>query len=101
VAETADARVRIVWADLRRSAAHARNVGARSCDAEVLAFCDADDEAAPGWLAHLVAPVADDVVVGGHLDERKFAIARQARWRPPATPGSLPTFLGVSYAVSA
>ena len=34
-----------------RGQAHARNVGARAATGEALAFCDADDEVAPGWLA--------------------------------------------------
>lgn len=96
-----DPRVRVVRADQRRSAAHARNVGAAAASADVLAFCDADDEVAPRWLANLVAPTAEDVAVGGHLDEQRFAVPGQAHWRPPATPGSLPTFLGAPYVVSA
>lgn len=101
VASIRDPRVRVVNADQRRSASHARNMGAAATSAEVLAFCDADDEVAPGWLANLVARTDVDVAVGGHLDEERFAIPGQSHWRPPATPGCLPTFLGFPYAVSA
>jgi cellulose synthase/poly-beta-1,6-N-acetylglucosamine synthase-like glycosyltransferase len=76
-------------------------VGATCTDSEILAFCDADDEVAPGWLSALVHSVSDHVAVGGYLDERRFAVPRQEGWRPPVTPGALPTFLGVPYAVSA
>jgi cellulose synthase/poly-beta-1,6-N-acetylglucosamine synthase-like glycosyltransferase len=99
--EIGDPRLRVVPAHERRSPAYARNMGAASSDAEVLAFCDADDEVAPGWLAALVGAVSHRVAVGGHLDERRFAVPRQEGWRPPVTPGALPTFLGVPYAVSA
>jgi GT2 family glycosyltransferase len=99
--EIGDPRVRRVEAHAQRGAAYARNVGAWSTDAEVLAFCDADDEVAPGWLAAVVRNVSEHVLVGGHLDERRFAVPRQQDWRPPVTPGALPTFLGVPYAVSA
>jgi len=42
---------RVVNATEKRGAAHARNVGARAAMSELLAFCDADDEVAPGWVA--------------------------------------------------
>jgi cellulose synthase/poly-beta-1,6-N-acetylglucosamine synthase-like glycosyltransferase len=100
-ARIGDPRLRVVAAHGLRSAAHARNVGARSSGAAVLAFCDADDLAAPGWLAALVAGVSDDVAVGGYLDEKRFALPRQEHWRPAATPGELPAFLGAPYLVSA
>jgi GT2 family glycosyltransferase len=101
VVQIADDRVRVAPSHERRGAAHARNVGARASSAEVIAFCDADDEVAPGWLEQIVRATADNVAVGGHLDEQRFAIPTQIGWRPPATPGGLPTFLGVPYVVSA
>lgn len=44
------------WVDAsgRRGAAHARNAGAAEARGELLLFCDADDEVAPGWLAAMV-----------------------------------------------
>jgi cellulose synthase/poly-beta-1,6-N-acetylglucosamine synthase-like glycosyltransferase len=101
VAELDDPRIRVVPSHDRRSASHARNVGARATGAPVLAFCDADDEVAPGWLAAIAAQVDDETAVGGFLEEQRFAIAGQGHWRPPATPGELPAFLGVPYLVSA
>jgi glycosyltransferase involved in cell wall biosynthesis len=43
--------LRIADASDRRGQAHALNVGARAAMGEALAFCDADDEVAPGWVA--------------------------------------------------
>jgi glycosyltransferase involved in cell wall biosynthesis len=43
--------LRIVDSSDQRGAAHARNVGALAAAGDALAFCDADDEVAPGWVA--------------------------------------------------
>jgi glycosyltransferase involved in cell wall biosynthesis len=42
--------LRIVDASARRGQPYALNVGARAAAGDALAFCDADDEVAPGWL---------------------------------------------------
>lgn len=47
-----------------RGAAAARNAGARAATGRVLAFTDADCRPAPGWLAGLLAPFADERVSG-------------------------------------
>jgi cellulose synthase/poly-beta-1,6-N-acetylglucosamine synthase-like glycosyltransferase len=92
--------VRIVDSSDRRGASHARNAGAAAALAPVLAFCDSDDIVRPNWLERLVAGLEGYDVVGGHLEE--FATSRWVRGvRPPATPGALPSYLGVSYPVSA
>jgi cellulose synthase/poly-beta-1,6-N-acetylglucosamine synthase-like glycosyltransferase len=96
-----DRRLHVVHAHDRHSAAFARNAGASVSTGAVLAFCDSDDLVSSRWLVELVRDVSDDVAVGGHLDERRFTVPSQAGWRPPITPGTLPTFLGVPYAVSA
>lgn len=102
VARVGDARVSVVSSAELRSAAHARNVGLRAAPAgaELVAFCDADDLVTDGWLAALVAALGDAAAVGGHLDD-EYPSARQAAWRPPATPDALPSFLGVPYIVTA
>jgi glycosyltransferase involved in cell wall biosynthesis len=97
----ANPRVRVVPATEVRGASYARNVGAEAASSEIIAFCDGDDIADPGWLRHLVAAVAPGRAVGGHLDESLLAIAGQENWRPPATPGDLPRFQGHPYIVSA
>lgn len=92
-------RISVVDSSDRRGAAHARNVGARSTSAATLAFCDADDLVHPGWLAALVAGLAEhDAVCGQVIDV--FPDDRMARWHPPATPGTLPSFLGRPYALT-
>jgi glycosyltransferase involved in cell wall biosynthesis len=48
----------IVDASDRAGPSHARNVGAAAARGRVLAFVDADDVAAPTWLAELVAAAA-------------------------------------------
>lgn len=95
---TADPRVRVVSSADRRGAAHARNVAAAASTAPVLAFCDADDQVREGWLAALVRGLDGADAVTGHVHE--LAPPGQQAWRPPATPGRLPTFLGVPYVLS-
>ena len=60
--------LRIADATACRGINHARNVAADGAAGDLLAFCDADDVAAPGWLSALAeaAPRAD--LVGGVLD---------------------------------
>jgi glycosyltransferase involved in cell wall biosynthesis len=100
-AATNDTRVRTIDASAKRSASFARNRGAAASTAPVIAFCDADDEVAPSWLQSLVRDVDANHATGGMLSETRFAIPRQEKWRPPATPGALPSFLGAPYLVTA
>lgn len=95
---TGDARLRVISSADKRGAAHARNVGACATSAPLLAFCDADDEVHPGWLAALAAGLHEWDAVTGHINE--LSPPRQRDWRPPTTPGRLPTFLGVPYILS-
>jgi len=101
-AATVEAGVgRVVRAWDVRSAAYARNEGAAAARAPVLAFCDGDDIAEPGWLAAIVDALEPGTAIGGHLDEDSLSVPGQENWRPPATPGVLPTFMGHPYLVSA
>ncbi len=43
--------LKIVDSSERQGAAHARNQGVLAATGEAIAFCDADDEVAPGWVA--------------------------------------------------
>ncbi len=96
-----DLRVHVADSADRRGAAHARNCGVRAAPAEadVIAFCDADDLVEDGWLRELIDALGARAAVGGRLVD-VFANPRQAAWRPPATPNGLPTFQGVPYLLS-
>lgn len=93
--------LRIVDSSDRRSASHARNAGARAADGDLLLFCDSDDIAHGQWIEQLSAALEFYGAVGGHLDEEVLSVPGQEHWRPPATPGALPTFLGHPFLVSA
>lgn len=84
-----------------RSASHARNVGARQSSGVKLLFCDSDDVADLEWVEQLAAALEFYDAVGGFLDEDLLCVPGQEHWRPPATPGALPAFLGHPYVVSA
>lgn len=97
--EAGGSSVRIVDASARRGASYARNAGAAAAGGAILAFCDADDLVHPGWLGALAAALEGVDAVSGRLVE--FAEPGPLpKWRPPATPGDLPTFLGVPYLLS-
>jgi glycosyltransferase involved in cell wall biosynthesis len=65
-----DSRVRLIANGSGRGPAHARNVGAREARGAVIAFCDADDVVAPGWLAALDAALAHSVAATGPQEQR-------------------------------
>jgi glycosyltransferase involved in cell wall biosynthesis len=60
--------LRVVPASGTRGPGAARNVGARSAAGDLLAFCDADDQVASGWLAECEKALADTDVVAGAID---------------------------------
>lgn len=64
--------LRIINAPARKSASHPRNAGARVASAENLAFCDADDEVASGWVSLMGEALADHDVVHGQFRFDKF-----------------------------
>lgn len=60
--------LRLIHASEQRGAAYARNRGAASSQAAVLAFCDADDQVESGWLAALWQSISHGAdVVGGPI----------------------------------
>ena len=74
--------LRVVTLPERRGLNHARNTGVAAAAGEVVAFCDADDIAVPGWLTALVGALdADADVVGGHLDLESLNDELQRSWR--------------------
>ncbi len=64
--------LRVVDASKKRGAAHARNVGASVAESESLAFCDADDEIAPGWVAAMGKALCEYDLVGGRDEHYKL-----------------------------
>ena len=101
VARVPAVRSRVVDSSAVRGAAHARNAGAAVSRADALVFCDADDEVADGWLSAMAGALRRHRAVGGHLEEERLSVPGQAHWRPEATPGDLPSYLGHRYPVSA
>jgi GT2 family glycosyltransferase len=91
-----DLPIRTVRVDGPLSPGAARNRGVAAARGEVLAFCDDDDQVAPGWLAAIVAALQDHDVVGGAEDLDRLndpeAIAGSGRYPEMAT--ALPTVSG-------
>jgi GT2 family glycosyltransferase len=64
--------LRLVDSGDQRGAAYARNVGVCAARGDVLAFCDADDEVIPGWVAAMGEALATCDFVAGWLDPYKL-----------------------------
>jgi glycosyltransferase involved in cell wall biosynthesis len=63
--------LRIVDASAKKGPAYARNYGASVAQAKTLAFCDADDEVAPFWVAAMGEALAKyDFVTGRSLHDK-------------------------------
>lgn len=97
--------LRVVDASGKRSQAHALNVGVREARAEAVAFCDADDEVAPGWVAAMGEALLEHELVGCAADGAKLnePWVRDVRvldapaklWFPPYVPFAGSGGLGV------
>jgi glycosyltransferase involved in cell wall biosynthesis len=96
-----DPRFRGIDASRRPGPAAARNAAVAEAVGEALAFCDADDVVAPGWLAGCVAALGAADVVAGVFDFDAL------NGRPGSSPvqqytshfGFLPAGLGANLAV--
>jgi GT2 family glycosyltransferase len=60
--------VRRVAAFEKQGVSHARNVGCRATDSDVIAICDADDVADTRWLEMMVAGLVEADLVGGRRE---------------------------------
>jgi len=60
-----------------------RNAGARAARGDLLAFCDADDVVAPGWLAAMADAARHHDLVGGWLDARPLNDDAVRSWHRP------------------
>ena len=85
--------LRQVDASDRMSTNHARNVGAAAARSDLLAFCDADDVATPGWLAAMVAALRSYDLVGGRLDDEALNDPVTRAWRSRPDANRLPSAL--------
>lgn len=60
--------LKVIDASKVKGPAHARNVGVSFSSSDLLLFCDADDEVAPGWLSAMTTALAKYDFVAGRLD---------------------------------
>jgi glycosyltransferase involved in cell wall biosynthesis len=67
----------------RRGHSIPRNAGARAARGDLLAFCDADDVVAPGWLAAMADAARHYDLVGGWLDARPLNDDTTRSWHHP------------------
>ncbi len=90
-----DTRIRLVAAHERAGQSYGRNVGARAAKGESLAFCDADDVVAQGWLAAIGEALRQyEVVTGPHeLDRLNPSWLANTRGRSIEEP--VGTFYGI------
>jgi glycosyltransferase involved in cell wall biosynthesis len=84
--------LRVVTAP-ERGQAKALNVGVRAARAEAVAFCDADDEVAPGWVAAMGEALAQHPIVGCKSDAAKLNEPWQRAARATQPAGRLATVL--------
>jgi glycosyltransferase involved in cell wall biosynthesis len=71
--------LRLVRAYERRNKSYARNTGVRAARAPRLAFIDADDIVAPGWLAAMAEALAHHHLVAGAIDVKTLNEGLPAR----------------------
>jgi len=78
-----DPRVRLVHeTDRPRNAGAAKNTGVRVARAPLIAFCDADDLVADGWLAAVLAALQDHPVVSVTAEHGRCSPGLSARSCP-------------------
>jgi glycosyltransferase involved in cell wall biosynthesis len=94
--------LQVIDASVRRGAAAARNLGARAAAGDGLAFCDADDVVAPGWLAALARALQDHDLVAGSCDHEALNPGATVNWHARSFEAELPVTMGfLPYATSA
>jgi glycosyltransferase involved in cell wall biosynthesis len=67
----------------RRGHSAPRNVGAIAARGELLAYCDADDVVAPGWLQAMAGAARQYDLIGGWLDVRPLNDDVTRSWHQP------------------
>lgn len=71
-----------VVSEPRRGLGRARNAGALAARGDLLAYCDADDVAAPGWLEALAGAAQSSDIVGGSNDFLALNGEHRWAWKP-------------------
>jgi glycosyltransferase involved in cell wall biosynthesis/GT2 family glycosyltransferase len=84
----------------RRGHSAPRNAGASAARGELLAYCDADDVVAPGWLQAMADAARHHDLIGGWLDARPLNDDATRSWHQPWPRDRLRSWL-LPYAVSA
>jgi glycosyltransferase involved in cell wall biosynthesis len=84
----------------RRGHSAPRNAGATAARGELLAYCDADDVVAPGWLQAMANAACHYDLIGGWLDARPLNDDATRAWHQPWPRDRLRSWL-LPYAVSA
>jgi len=90
--------LRVVDASQPAGQAHALNAGVESARAEAVAFCDADDEVAPGWVAAMGEALARHELVACQSDTAKLNEPWIQGTREGQVPGRLSTVSFPPYA---
>jgi cellulose synthase/poly-beta-1,6-N-acetylglucosamine synthase-like glycosyltransferase len=67
----------------RRGHSAPRNAGAIAAQGELLAYCDADDVVAPGWLQAMAGAARHYDLIGGWLDVRPLNDDATRSWHQP------------------
>jgi glycosyltransferase involved in cell wall biosynthesis len=83
----------VVRTERSRNLNHARNAGAAAARGDFLAFCDADDVVAPGWLSGLARAAADTDIVSGAIDPHALNGDR-IHWRRDTPLAEIPLKFG-------
>ena len=74
--------LRVVPAPAKANAAYARNVAVATCEAGWIAFVDADDMVAPGWVESMAHALREHQFVAGRLDTQYLNTPTVVRTRP-------------------
>lgn len=90
--------LRIVDAAEPPGQAHALNAGVAAARADAVAFCDADDEVAPGWVAGMGEALAHHELVACRSDTAKLNEPWIQQTREGQVPGQLSTVSFPPYA---